>query len=201
MVRSWRDRAAWLSSSRTNEVVLTGCGLLLMLLSIVWTLSRSGIAAAIASGALVSVCAVLRLQGGRRFIAAGFVMAALAVAVFSRGAGDVIEWSSRMSTRPGDFNCGRHVAHHPRLSLVGNRSQYVRRVHPVSPMTDGNGIRTRLQRLPAVLSEVGSSHIAAVAAAITIAMGIRLPSGNPRTLTNGSGPAPRALSPWRFKRR
>jgi O-antigen ligase len=96
--KSWRDRAAWLSSSRTNEIVLAGCGLVLMLLSIVWTLSRSGIAAAMTSGILVSMGSMLRLEGIRRFVGAGSVIAALAVAVFWRGTGDVIEWFGRTSS-------------------------------------------------------------------------------------------------------
>jgi hypothetical protein len=41
---------------------------------------------------------VLRLQGARRFVAAGSVVAALAVAVFWRGTGDVIEWFGRTSS-------------------------------------------------------------------------------------------------------
>jgi O-antigen ligase len=187
MVRSWRDRAAWLSSSRTNEVVLTGCGLLLMLLSIVWTLSRSGIAAAIASGALVSVCAVLRLQGGRRFIAAGFVMAALAVAVFSRGAGDVIEWSSRTSTLAWRVQLWQDtlpIIRDFRWWGTGLNTYGVSTL--VYPMTDGNWHPNEAHSdYLQVLSEGGIVlSIAAVAAAITIAMGIRRAFRQPqRTLT------------------
>jgi O-antigen ligase len=72
-----------------------------MMLSIVWTLSRSGIAAMAIAGTLFALHATTRLRrrGSLGPIAGTwFVLMALVVAVVWRGAGDVAAWYGRTNT-------------------------------------------------------------------------------------------------------
>jgi O-antigen ligase len=92
---SWRERIAWLSSPAASRLVLSSVALLAMVLSVVWTLSRSGIGAIAVAGIVLGLCAAVRLKGRGRAVGACFVLAALALAVVWRGVDDVAAWYDR----------------------------------------------------------------------------------------------------------
>ena len=96
--QSWRQRLAALSSSDANRLWFASCALAVMALSIVWTLSRSGIAAfAIATG-LLAMLVSARFRGRRRFATLLFLAVIVGFAVSWRGFDTVYDWYSHTST-------------------------------------------------------------------------------------------------------
>ena len=111
---SWRERAAWLSSRDANYAILVAAAFFVMVLSIVWTLSRSGIGAMAIAGTLLGLRAATRRRGRGSLFAILFVVMALALAVAWRGAGDVAEWYGRTNTlqwRLEQWNDTRPIVH------------------------------------------------------------------------------------------
>jgi O-antigen ligase len=84
--RTWADRARWLSSPAANRIVLLGAALLLMVLAMVWTLSRSGMAAMTVAGMLVAIRAAGTLRGRAGVVGASLLLGAVVLAVTWRGA-------------------------------------------------------------------------------------------------------------------
>jgi len=66
--RSWRERVLWLSSPEANQLVLVACAVLTMALSLMLTLSRSGIAALAAALALSATFALRHGAASRRVV-------------------------------------------------------------------------------------------------------------------------------------
>jgi O-antigen ligase len=97
-IRSWRDRAGWLSSVEASRTIWVAAALFVMVLSIVWSFSRSGIASTAVAGAMLGAHATVRKRGRGSLLGVWFVLTALAVAVIWRGTGDVTEWYSRTNT-------------------------------------------------------------------------------------------------------
>jgi O-antigen ligase len=71
----WRARLAWLSTREANQAVFAGCAILIMMLSLVMTLSRSGLVCLIVA-LLASALVVLRRSAKRwtTLVAVGCVM-------------------------------------------------------------------------------------------------------------------------------
>ena len=97
-LRSWRARAAWLSSIEASRTIWVSVALFVMVLSIVWSFSRSGIAATAISGAIFGAYATARRRGRASMVGVWFVLAALVAAIVWRGTADVTEWYSRTNT-------------------------------------------------------------------------------------------------------
>ncbi len=97
--RSWPQRVATLASSPDgNRLLFLSCALAVMALSIVWTLSRSGIGAFAVATSLLSTQVLLRFRGARRLAAVGFLLAIAAFALSWKGLDTVFDWYSRTST-------------------------------------------------------------------------------------------------------
>jgi hypothetical protein len=75
----WRDRLLWFASREANQALLVGFAILLMGLSLVMTLSRSGITCFMISLAIAGFAAVRRQQGRstRAFLVGYFVFVAV----------------------------------------------------------------------------------------------------------------------------
>jgi O-antigen ligase len=87
MGSGWRGRMMALSSRHANQVMLLGGAAIVMSLSLVLTMSRSGIVAFFTSVALTSWFAVRRLGGGStRLAVAAYLVAAVLLSVATVGA-------------------------------------------------------------------------------------------------------------------
>lgn len=95
---TWRQRAVWVSSVDGSWLAFTGFAFLVMALSIVWTLSRSGIAALAAAVVLLLGACVVRLRGSRRVAGAALMIAAIVFAVAWKGMGLVSAWYGNTGT-------------------------------------------------------------------------------------------------------
>jgi O-antigen ligase len=107
---SWRQRIGSMSSSDANRLLFASCALAVMVLSIVWTLSRSGISAfAIATGVLM-VLVSARFRGRRRIVTVTFLLVVVVFAISWRGVDTVYDWFSRTSTLEWRFELWRDTA-------------------------------------------------------------------------------------------
>jgi O-antigen ligase len=95
----WRNRVLWLSSREASQLLLTCAVLLVMLVSIMWSLSRSGMAA---TGLVIGILgfAALRRLGStsRKLVAAGAMLLVLLAAVTWRGTDTLADWYGRTQT-------------------------------------------------------------------------------------------------------
>lgn len=82
----------WLASVRGQRLLFVGGALAIMALSIVWTLSRSGIAALGVAVAILAMRSLWELRGMRRFAAAAFLVAIVAAALVRRDLATVAAW-------------------------------------------------------------------------------------------------------------
>jgi O-antigen ligase len=92
--RDWRDLVIWLSSAEAAAIGLTTIGLLVMVVSLVWTMSRSGISAFVVA-VVCFVWLVLRRKGGsagQRVSALGLVALLLFAGIGWRGPAIVGRW-------------------------------------------------------------------------------------------------------------
>ena len=96
--RSIRERVLWLSSPQANQLVLVGCALLAMVLSLVMTLSRSGIAALAAAFVLSMTFASRHASRSRRIIGVGYVAAVAAIVVGWVGADAILQHFANADT-------------------------------------------------------------------------------------------------------
>src|SRR5438552_6317296 len=101
---SWRARAAWLSSVGASRTIWVAVALFVMVMSIVWSFSRSGIAATAIAGMIFAATATTRRRGRGPLLGVWFVLTALIVAVIWRGTADVSEWYSRTNTMQWRFD-------------------------------------------------------------------------------------------------
>ena len=91
MPAAWRDRVLWLSSPEASRFVLSVAGVMVMSLSLVLTMSRSGIAAMAVSLVVFGGFVIAARQSPTRMkVAAGVALGVLAVAVVSWASLDVI---------------------------------------------------------------------------------------------------------------
>ena len=114
---SWRERLLWLGSPAASPVLLLSAGVLVMACSLVWTMSRSGIAAAGACLTMMLVAALRRTKGQvQRWALAGYVVLIVAGVVAWRGADTLVDWYGNTGTLPvaaavvgGHAPCGGSV--------------------------------------------------------------------------------------------
>ena len=90
---NWRERLLWLGTPAASPVLLLSTGVLVMACSLVWTMSRSGIAAAGACLTIMLVAALCRMKGSvQRWALAGYVVLIVAGVVAWRGADRLVDW-------------------------------------------------------------------------------------------------------------
>jgi O-antigen ligase len=96
--RGWRDRITSLASAQANRLLFTCCALSVMALSIVWTMSRSGIAGFAVATSLLAAVAIVRFHGSRRTMTVAALFAFVLFALAWRGLDTMADWYSRTST-------------------------------------------------------------------------------------------------------
>jgi putative inorganic carbon (HCO3(-)) transporter len=97
----WRNRLLWLASPEANRLILTGGAAILMALSLVLTMSRSGMTAFTLSLVLAGWFVARSLQGGWRKAAAIVYLMLMIAAVIGWAGADTIV--SRYSTTASEF--------------------------------------------------------------------------------------------------
>ena len=94
-----RRRLLQLDSKASAALTLVALAAAVMLCSLVWTMSRSGIAAAGVALTVMGSAAAIRLRRTtRRFVVVGYVLAAAVGAVAWRGADNLVDWYGNTST-------------------------------------------------------------------------------------------------------
>ena len=119
---NWRDRLLWFSSPAANRLVLLAVAVFVMALSLIWTMSRSGIVAlCVAIG--TSAAFALRRQPKTRWLLTFSAAAAAAIAIVAWVGADQIvsrftasNWAG-FSGRLGAWSDAIHIAQ--RFRLVG----------------------------------------------------------------------------------
>ena len=96
---TWRDRVLWLSSSHASRLILLAAGAIVMALSLVLTMSRSGIVALGLAILITGGFVARRLRTGRRAVAAAYLLVLVVVVVGWAGAETI---ASRFAE--GDWN-------------------------------------------------------------------------------------------------
>jgi hypothetical protein len=104
---SWRQRLAAMTTSDSNRLLFASCALAVMALSIVWTLSRSAIAAFAVVTFLLSTLVSARFRGRRRMVTVAFLLVVVVFAVSWRGIDTVYDWYSHTSTLEWRFELWR----------------------------------------------------------------------------------------------
>jgi O-antigen ligase len=104
---SWRQVLASMSSSDANRASFAACALAVMALSIVWTLSRSGIAAFAIATALLAMVVSARFRGRRRIATVLFLLVVVVFAISWKGFDTVYDWFSHTSTLEWRFDLWR----------------------------------------------------------------------------------------------
>jgi O-antigen ligase len=87
---AWKDRVLWLSSTQANKVLLLVLGILVMALSLVMTLSRSGVICLAVALLIVGVVVARRAAGGFRRSVAVLVLCCTVVLTFGWGGMDAV---------------------------------------------------------------------------------------------------------------
>jgi O-antigen ligase len=133
---SWRQRIGSMTSSDANRLLLASCSLAVMVLSIVWTLSRSGIAAFVVTTALLSMVVGVRFRGRRRIATVTFLLIIVAFAISWKGVDTLYDWFSRTSTLEWRFQLWRDtlaiVRHFPWFGTGLNTYGVSTLVYPMS---------------------------------------------------------------------
>jgi O-antigen ligase len=95
----WRNRILWLSSEEAGRIAITAVALLVMLVSIMWSMSRSGIGGTALALLILCAAATIRLRNrARRASAALSVLIVLFAAVAWRGTDVLADWYGRTQT-------------------------------------------------------------------------------------------------------
>jgi O-antigen ligase len=95
---SWRQRLGSMSSSEANRASFAACALAVMALSIVWTLSRSGISAFAIATAMLAMVVSARFRGRRRVGTVLFLLVVVGFALSWKGLDTVYDWFSHTGT-------------------------------------------------------------------------------------------------------
>lgn len=96
--RNWRERVAALATPEASRLLFISCALAVMALSIVWTMSRSGIGAFAVATSLLAGLAFARRRGWRRMATGAFLISTVLFALWWRGIDTMTDWYSRTST-------------------------------------------------------------------------------------------------------
>ena len=95
----WRDRVLWLGSPAATPLLFAAAAALVMACALLWTMSRSGIAAAAVALAVLVGVAVHRTRGGlQRWALAACLLCTISGVVAWRGADTLVGWYGRTGT-------------------------------------------------------------------------------------------------------
>jgi len=101
----WRHRTLWLSTPEAAALLLSACALLTALVSLVWTMSRSGIAGGAAAMLIVAVTAAAKMKGAARKVLVPLAVAGLCAAGLAwKGADALASWYGTTDTLQWRFN-------------------------------------------------------------------------------------------------
>lgn len=178
----WRARIAELSSADGSRMLFVACALTVMVLSLVWTMSRSGIAAFAVATALLSVRVFARFSGARRIAVAAFLFVVVAFALSWKGLDTIFDWYSRTNTLEWRFQLWRDTMAIVRdFPLFGTGLDTYGASTLLYPMSDPDWhAREAHNDYVQILSEGGIALAAAVAAAAwQLARGIRAAFAQP----------------------
>ncbi len=96
---TWRDRMLWLGSADGTTVMLTGIAVVVMGCALVWTMSRSGIAAAGVGASILSAAAVYRSKRrSLRVALAAYLLVTVVGVVAWRGTDTLFAWYGNTQT-------------------------------------------------------------------------------------------------------
>lgn len=96
---SWRHWILWLGSSAASPILLTAAATLAMACALLWTMSRSGIAAAGVAAMLLLSAAVGRARrGAQHLVLAGSLVAIVMGVISWRGADTLVDWYGNTAT-------------------------------------------------------------------------------------------------------
>ena len=96
---AWRDRILWIGSPAAAPILLIAAAALVMACALVWSMSRSGIAAAGVALTIMLIAAVVRARGSvQRWVLAGYLLCVIAGVVSWRGADTLVGWYGRTAT-------------------------------------------------------------------------------------------------------
>lgn len=94
-----RDRVLWLGSPQAAQLLLTTAAAVVMACSLLWTMSRSGIASAgVAMGIMCAAALRQSSTAAQRWVAGGSLAAAIAGVVSWRGTETLLDWYGKTAT-------------------------------------------------------------------------------------------------------
>jgi O-antigen ligase len=97
--RGWRERFLWLDSGAATPIVLTGAAIVVMACSILWTMSRSGIAGAGVAMTIMIAAAIYRSKERAHGLVLAASLATVVLTVVAwRGADVLVDWYGNTST-------------------------------------------------------------------------------------------------------
>jgi O-antigen ligase len=96
--RGWRGRMLWWSSSEASAILMTTAGLLTISVSLVWTMSRSGIAGGCVALLVITAVAAREMRGARRLLGPAILVVVLLAAVLAKGADTLAAWYGTTDT-------------------------------------------------------------------------------------------------------
>lgn len=183
----WRARLAEMSSAEGSRTLFVACALTVMVLSLVWTMSRSGMAAFAVATALLSVRVFARFRGARRIAVVAFLLVVVFFALSWRGIDTVFDWYSRTNTLQWRFELWRDtmaiVRDFPLFGTGLNTYGASTLLYPMSD-PDWHAVEAHNDYVQ-ILSEGGIVLALAVAAAAwQLARGIRAAFAQPEALTS-----------------
>jgi O-antigen ligase len=96
---AWRDRMLWLGSREATPIILTAAAIVVMVVALVWTMSRSGIAATGIALAILLAAAMRRSKRAlRRLVLAGYLLMTIAGVIAWRGEQRLASWYGNTTT-------------------------------------------------------------------------------------------------------
>jgi O-antigen ligase len=98
-ISTWRERLLWLGSPDGTPAILMAVAILVMACSLVWTMSRSGIAGAAVAITILCGAAVYRAKRpALRIMFAGYLLLTVLGVIAWRGADTLVDWYGNTST-------------------------------------------------------------------------------------------------------
>ena len=107
MKPGWRYRILWFGSSAAAIVLLTATALLAMFVSLVFTMSRSGIAGASLALTIIALVAAVRMRGARKLAASALIVVALTAGIALKGSDKLVAWYGTTDTLQWRFEVWR----------------------------------------------------------------------------------------------
>ncbi len=105
---TWRDHLLWIGSAEGTSVILTAAAIVVMACSLLWTMSRSGIAGAAVAATILTGTAVYRSNlRTMRIVLAGYLVLTVAGLVAWRGTDTLFAWYGNTRTLEWRFDLWR----------------------------------------------------------------------------------------------